>query len=218
MTRHMPPDALLFIAPGCPHCPAVLQGLSDLVKESLIGKMTVVNVAVHPELAEDNGVRAAPWLRLGPFILTGAYSPVELRLWAERAGSPDGAAHYVEHLLKQGGYKQAAVFVTEDAHRLKQLLAIIANPEASLDVRLGVSALLESHAGTAELRELLPRLGDLTRHADHRVRADACYLLGLTGSEAARSHVATCLNDVHQEVREIAAEAWAELDSAKTRG
>lgn len=211
MNHHTPPDALLFISPGCPHCPAVLQALGELVKESLVGKMTVVNVVAHPELAEEQGVRAAPWLRLGPFILTGAYSAAELRLWAERAVSPDGAAHYVEHLLKQGGYRQAVVFIAEDTQRLKPLLAIIANPGASLDIRLGVSALLESYADMPELRELLPQLAELTRHTDHRVRADACHLLGLTGSQAARTDVELCRGDVHEEVRQIAEEAWEEL-------
>jgi thioredoxin-like negative regulator of GroEL len=60
-----PPDALLFIAPGCIHCPVVLQGLSELLKQTLIGKLTVVNVAAHPETAKEYGVRAAPWLQLG---------------------------------------------------------------------------------------------------------------------------------------------------------
>ncbi len=210
-----PPDALLFISPGCPHCPAVLQGLSELLKESLIGKMTVVNVAVHPELAEEHGVRAAPWLRLGPFTLTGAHSPVELRSWAAQAGSSDGIVHYVEYLLKQGGYRQAALFIAEDTQRLKPLLAIIANPAANLEVRLGASALLESYAGKEALQNLLPQLVELTRHEDYRVRADACHLLGLTGSQAARTHVELCLRDANQEVREIAEEALAELESAQ---
>ena len=206
-----PPDALLFISPGCPHCPAVLQGLVELIKESLIGKMTVVNVAIHPELAAEQGVRAAPWLRLGPFTLTGTYSVAELRQWAEWAGSIDGTVHYVEHLLKQGGYRQAAAFIAEDTQRLKPLLGIIANPAANLEVRLGASALLESYAGKAALRELLPQLAELSRHADYRVRADACHLLGLTGSQAARTHVELCLRDANQEVREIAQEVLDEL-------
>lgn len=206
-----PPDALLFITPGCPHCATVLQGLSELVKQSLIGKMTVVNVAAHPEQAQQYGVRAAPWLRLGPFTLTGAHGPAELRRWAGWASVEEGAAYYVEHLLKQGGYKQAVAFIAEDTQRLKPLLAIIANPDAGIDVRLGVSALLEAHANTAELQKLLPQLGELTRHADHRVRADACHLLGLTGSAAARGFLDPCRNDAHEEVREIAQEAIEEL-------
>lgn len=206
-----PPDALLFVAPGCAHCHAVLQGLSEMAKRALIGKITVVNVAAHPEQAAAYGVRATPWLRLGPFTLTGAQSPAELRQWAGWARVEEGAAHYVEHLLKQGGYRQAVAFIAEDTRRLRQLLAIIANPGASLEVRLGVSALLEAHAGTPGLQKLVPQLADLARHADHRVRADACYLLGLTGSAEARSHVEICLNDAHEEVREIAREAIDEL-------
>ncbi|OGS94703.1 MAG: hypothetical protein A3H31_12960 [Gallionellales bacterium RIFCSPLOWO2_02_FULL_57_47] len=213
-----PPDALLFIAPGCPHCATVLQGLNELMKQALIGKLTVVNVAAHPEQAAEQGVRAAPWLRLGPFTLTGAQSPAELRQWAEWASGEKGTAHYVEHLLKQGGYQQAVAFIDADTQRLKPLLAIIANPGANLGVRLGVSALLEAHANTPALRKLLPQLAELTRHADHRVRADACHLLGLTGSAAARTHVENCLNDAHEEVREIAGEAMEELEkhNAKT--
>jgi thiol-disulfide isomerase/thioredoxin len=213
-----PPDALLFIATGCPHCATVLQGLSELVKQGLIGKLTVVDVAEHPELAAKYGVRAAPWLRLGPFTLTGAHSLAELRLWTEWASGEEGTAHYVGHLLKQGGYMQAAAFIDADTQRLKPLLAIVADPGAKLEVRLGVSALLEAHANSPSLQNLLPQLAELTRHADHRVRADACHLLGLTGSTAARTHVEACLNDANEEVREIAEEAMEKLKTkhAKT--
>jgi hypothetical protein len=213
-----PPDALLFTAPGCPHCATVLRGLNELVKQGLIGRLTVVDVAGHPEQAAEYGVRAAPWLRLGPFTLTGAHSPAELRLWAGWANGDEGTAHYVEHLLRQGGYKQAAAFIDADTQRLKPLLSIVADPGANLGVRLGVNALLESHANSPSLQKLLPQLAELTRHADHRVRADACHLLGLTGSTAARPHVEACLRDAHEEVREIAKEAMETLakQNAKT--
>jgi thioredoxin-like negative regulator of GroEL len=206
------PDALLFITPGCPHCPAVLHGLSDLVKQAIIGKLTVVNVAAHPELAAEYGVRAAPWLRLGPFTLTGAHSAAELRQWVEWSSGEEGIAHYVEHLLKEGGYKQAGIFIAEDTQRLSPLLAIVADPEKSIEVRVGVDALLEAYGNTPALQKLLPQLAELTQHADHRVRADACNLLGLSGSAAARPYLATCANDSSEEVREIAAESLELLD------
>lgn len=207
----VPPDALLFIAPGCPHCATVLQGLGDLVKQGLIGKLTVVNATVHPDQAAELGVRAAPWLRLGPFTLSGAHSAGELRLWARWANGEEGIARYVGHLLRQGGYQQAAAFIDADTRRLRALLAVVADPGANLEVRLGVSALLEAHAGTPALQQLLPQLAEFTRHADHRVRADACHLLGLTGSGAAYPHLKACMDDAHEEVREIAEEALEEL-------
>ena len=211
-----PPDALLFITPGCPHCPVVLQGLSDLIKQAVIGQLTVVNVAAHPEMAEQYGVRAAPWLRLGPFTLTGAHSPVELRQWVEWSSNEAGIAHYVEHLLNSGQYKDAKAFIAEDTRRLKPLLAIVADPGKQIEVRVGVDALLEAYRNATPLQDLLPQLAELSRHADHRVRADACNLLGLSGSAEARPILRDCLNDIHEEVREIAAESLQLLDTKHT--
>lgn len=93
----------------------------------------------------------------------------------------------------------------------------MANPDANISVRLGVSALLEAYANMPELQALLPQLAELTFHFDHRVRADACHLLGLSGSAAARPYVEACLKDVHEEVREIAGEAMEKLAKKRTK-
>jgi len=63
------------------------------------------------------------------------------------------------------------------------------------------------------LQDLLPQLAELSRHPDHRVRADACNLLGLSGSEEARDYLKICLNDSSEEVREIATESLLLLDT-----
>ena len=99
----MPPDALLFVTPDCPHCATVMLGLGELARQGLVGRVTVVDAALHPERAAEYGVRTAPWVRLGPFTLTGAQSLAELRLWAEWANGEEGIARYVEQLLKLGG-------------------------------------------------------------------------------------------------------------------
>ena len=75
-----PPDALLFITPGCPHCAGVLEGLGEPVKQMLIGKMTVVNVAAHPELAAEYGVRSDACHLLGLASSAAARAPVEICL------------------------------------------------------------------------------------------------------------------------------------------
>lgn len=206
-----PPDALLFITTGCPHCPAVLQGVSELVKQGAIGKLTVINVMAHPELAAQHGVRAAPWLRLGPFTLTGAQTPAQLQQWTAWASDEQGQLHYLEHLFKEGDLRGAEAFVAETPQRLALLLATIANPEEAITVRLGANALLEGYAGRSELQALLPQLAELSRHSDHRIRADACHLLGLTATAEARPILEVCLNDESADVREIAADSLAAL-------
>lgn len=209
-----PPDALLFIAPGCAHCPAVLQGLSDLLKQTQIGKLTVINVAAHPEEAQKYGVRAAPWLKLGPFTLTGAQTPAELKQWVEWCSSDQGFVQYFEQLLQDGSIKAAGEFVAEEPQRLKHLLSFMADPEKSLIVRAGASAILESYHNKPPLQDLLQELGKLSTHSDHRVRADACHLLGLTGSAEAMSLLMKCAADTDAEVREIAQESLELLNHA----
>ena len=109
---HTPPDAEVLIATGCAHCPAVLQALSDLVKEGLIRQLRVSNIVADAARAQELGVRTTPWTRIGPFTLAGNYSPAELRHWAEQAGSDEGIADYIRTHLKDGELKQIETFLS----------------------------------------------------------------------------------------------------------
>jgi hypothetical protein len=202
-----PPDALLFIAPGCPHCPVVLQGLGELVKLGAIGRLEVINVAAHPELAAQHGVRSAPWTRIGAFELEGAQTPQELRRWAELAGSADGISVYLEQLLRDGQLAHAEQQLARHPDWLTQLLPLLTKLDLPMQVRIGVGALFEGHAGSAELQALIPALGELSRADDHSLRADACHYLGLSGGAEAVPFLRARLEDESGEVREIAAES-----------
>ncbi len=204
------PDALLLISSGCPHCPSVLQGLSELVKGGQIGALEVVNVGAHPERAAALGVRSVPWLRLGPFALEGLIGPAELRRWAERAASGEDMAGYFAEKLAAGGLAEVEALLTAEPQHLPALLELVADSESPMQVRLGVAALLEQRAGSKALQALVPRLAELSAAADHRVRSDACHYLGLSGSPAAAAALRARLQDPNGEVREIAAEALAE--------
>lgn len=201
------PDALLFITPGCPHCPVVLQGLAELVKSGAIGSLEVVNAAERPERAAELGVRSAPWTRIGGYVLQGAQTPAELKTWAERAASGRGDSEYLRELLGSGQLDAAEKFLAEKGARLKAVIPLLEDTEAPMQVRVGAGALLESQSGSEELRALIPELARLTRHEDHRIRGDACHYLGLTGSEEAVTYLRACEEDPSEEVREIAAES-----------
>lgn len=203
----MSADALLFLSSHCPHCPAVLAGLSELVKRGVIGRLEVVNLEIHPEAAELQGVRSVPWLRLGPFELAGARTRGELETWAKRAAGTTGMADAFHDLLKSGDLQQVLALIAVSPDRLAALLPIVGNPEASMNVRLGAGAALEEYAGTPSLKNLISPLGELSTHSDPRVRADACHYLGLARDEAARPWLEARLEDADADVREIAREA-----------
>jgi thiol-disulfide isomerase/thioredoxin len=205
------PDALLLISTHCPHCPAVLAALADLVKQGVIGRLEAINLEQHPEVGQALGVRSVPWLRIGRIELSGIHSKAELAEWAAKADSEAGLGDWFHLLLKEGQLPRAQAAVEADPGLLAAVLPIVGNVDASLNVRLGAGVLLETFAGTATLRALVPRLGELSQHADARVRADACHYLGLSGDVAARPWLEARLKDEDADVREIAAESLQSL-------
>lgn len=214
MSAFLPPDVLMFLSTHCPHCPSVLSGLTDLLKRGEIARLEAINLEARPEAATTLGVRSVPWLMIGPFELSGLQSPAELAEWTRRAGSQDGIAEGLHALLVMGALEQVQAITTRKPEYLAALLPIMANPEASLNVRIGAGAVFEEQAGSAGLKALLPQLGELSQHPDPRIRADACYTLGLTRHPPARIWLQPRLKDRDADVREIAAESLAALPAA----
>jgi len=202
---------LLLLSPSCPHCPAMLQILGELIKDGTLGRLEAVNVAAHPEVAAEYGVRSVPWLRLGPFELAGMRARDELAYWAKLAATGGGMSDYFHVQLKEGGLAQVRTAIEKQPSLLAELLPIVANPEASINVRIGASVIFEGLVGSPALQALLPRLIELAGHADSRVRADACFYLGLSGAAEARGALTAALGDSNAEVREIAGEALEAL-------
>lgn len=207
-----PPDALLLLSTQCPHCPTVLEGLADLVKQGLIGRLEVINTIARPDIAQQLGVRTVPWIKLGDFELEGLHSPAELRRWAERVDSDSGIGAYYTNLFKQGQLSKALAVIRKHPHHMPAVVALAADPDTELTVRIGVSALMEDAAGSALLQGQLPAFADLARHTDPRVRSDACHFLALTRHEAARVPLKQLSNDPERAVREVATDSLEELE------
>lgn len=207
MTESQAPKALLFTAPGCPHCPGVKAALEKLQQEGVLASLEVVSVTEYQERAAELGVRSVPWLKLGEFTLTGAQTPQQLRQWAERAAAPGGMSGYLEHLLANGELKEAETLLEKQPQHLEALLPLLKDHETKIQVRLGIGALLEGFEDTDALRALLPQLLELSRDDDHRTRSDTCHYLGLSHSEEALPALEARLQDDNEAVREIAAES-----------
>ena len=207
------PDALLLVTGGCPHCPAVLQALTGLLKEGVIGRLEVVNVAVHTEAAEERNVQSVPWTRIGPYEIPGVISPAELKRYAQGADDQTFFDNYVLDLLKTGRRARFEALVKNEPERIHSLARLMTNPEASMAIRLGIGAVLEEFQGTELTRPLVPGLGALLASENPLLRADACHFLTLIGGEEARPYMQTCLNHTDAELREMAKEWMGESNS-----
>jgi hypothetical protein len=209
-----PPDALMLLGTHCPHCPSVLGSLSELVKQGVIARLEVVNLEQRPETGRELGVRSVPWVRIGPFEFSGLHSKAELQSWAELAGTEQGTTQYFEQLLGDGEVMRVLGMISKDHSLLHALIGLVSNVDAKINARIGAGVIMEDYEGKPELLALIPELGELTRHADARVRSDACHYLSLTHDDSVRQYIEPLLDDEHEEVREVAEESLVELANA----
>ena len=206
-----PADTLLLIAPGCPHCSTVLAALSDMVKKGEIGRLDIVNIAIHPETAQAHGARSAPWIKIGHFELSGNYTPGELAEWAAKAASGGGHAAYLRELLEQQQLDTALSKFRENPELVKALIRLLQSEDTPISVRFGLSAIIEELAPEGLLAPYISEIGSLTHSETPSIRADAAHFLGLTGHVDAASYIEELLNDPIDDVREIAKESLSLL-------
>ncbi len=200
------PDALLLMTAGCPHCPAALQALTALLKEGSIGRLEIVNVAIHTEEAEVRGVKSVPWIQIGPFEVEGVSSPAKLRELANGVNDDAVFDNWLLETLKAGQRQKFESLVRREPRRIHGLARLMTNPETSMAVRLGLGAILEELQGSGLTEPLIPALGEMLKSQDRLLKADACHFLTLIGGEGIRPFMQGCLDDADPEIREMADE------------
>ncbi|VAX11918.1 hypothetical protein MNBD_GAMMA24-2443 [hydrothermal vent metagenome] len=210
------PDAELLLATGCAHCAIVLEGLSQLVKEGLIGHLEITNIAIQPQRAQQLNVRSVPWTRLGPFILEGQYSPGELRKWAQRANSLEGMSDYIAEQLKQGKLDKLIKMLNNAPQQLRALIPLLEDEDTEMQVRIGIDAILESIEDKSGLALLIPEFSHLASHKSPRIRADIGYYLALTGSQEAIPVLKKLAQDESKDIQEIAQEGLERLSEVES--
>ena len=214
MTSAQNPQALLFIATGCQHCPSVLQSLSELVKSGTLSSLEVVNLQQNPERANELGIRSVPWVKIGPFELTGLRSKSELQQWVQRADEPSAMGDYFGELMISGEINKVQTIINNNPEYFKTLFELMAKADTTLSVRIGIGAVIEDFAGSELLKNNIDTLGAYTKHAEAHVRTDACHYLGLSQSKKAIEYIEPLLNDENKDVREAAEETLEELNQS----
>jgi len=206
-----PPTVLMLMGTRCSYCGPMMQILAELMKAGKIGELRIVNIENASELATELGVRSVPWLQIGPFELAGSRTKQELLLWLERASSFDGVTEYLEEVLAEGNIKYANRLVQRYPQALENVIDLMADPEAKINVRLGVGVIIEELAETEQFKAVIPRLIDYLSDDDARIRGDACHYLSLTRDPAYIPLFEKLLSDESEEVREIAQDSLDDL-------
>lgn len=205
------PDALMLLSTHCAHCPSVLSSLAELMKQGVLAKLEVINLEQRPEIARQLGVYSVPWVRIGPFELTGQRSLAEFRQWAQTSATHQGLRDYIETMLAEGEVERVLAMIAKDTGVMARVIELLDFADEKLNVRLGIGVIMEEYEGRSLLQEYIPQLGKLTQHADPRVRGDVCHYLALSHSSDARVFIQPLLHDESADVREVAEESLPSL-------
>ena len=204
------PSVKILITPQCPHCPAVISGLITLLKSGKIGKLEIINIVEHPEIARQKRVRSVPWTQINSLELSGALSGKELEKWVAVARELQ-QSDYLIHLLETDRLQQAIEQIKRDPQQLSDLLMLLNDLETPMAVRIGIGAVLEEFEGTALISAVIAPLLSMLTSEHQQVRADAAHYLSLTADREVIPALEPLLHDPDAEVREIAAETIEEL-------
>lgn len=205
------PDAVMLMGTTCPYCPTVLKALQSLLDSGHIDTLETYNIEEHPDIARQYGVRSVPWVRIGEFELEGLRSEKELREWAEKAASGGGLSDWLLEQLGSGRIDATLDRVLSEPKGMSALLALFEDPDTELNIRIGISAVMEDLEGSELLKAHTEALGALTLHKEARVRGDACHYLALSHDPSARKWIEPLLEDPDADVREVAQDSLATL-------
>jgi hypothetical protein len=189
----------------------MMQMLMEFMKVGQIAELRLVNIENAPELASELGVRSVPWLKIGPFELTGSRTKKELQLWLQRASSLDGMTDYLVEVLSEGNVGAASKLIHGYPQALENVIELMADPEAKINVRLGAGVIIEEMAESETFKSVIPRLLDYLSNDDARIRGDACHYLSLTKDSSYIPDIERLLTDDSEEVREIAQDSLDDL-------
>ncbi|MGD8926829.1 MAG: HEAT repeat domain-containing protein [Thioalkalispiraceae bacterium] len=204
--------AILFTSQQCPHCPSVKRILQSLQQAGKLAALEIFDITEHQQEAEQYQVRAVPWFKIGDLVFQGLHTASELEYWVENACTDAGILNYMIEKLKEGKLTEVESLIKQHPTWLNIAMQIVADIDTPLQARIGLGAILEGLAGSQQLNELLPALEELARHTDHRVRGDACHYLGFIKSPKSKEILKHCLDDEHEEVREIAQDSLDNFD------
>jgi hypothetical protein len=207
------PVGLMLMGSHCIYCAPMKIILSDLKARGSISKLEIFDIEDKPELAADLGVRSVPWLQIGPFELQGSRTRKELELWLSRASSFEGVSEYFSEVLAEGKIDYANKLIKRHPDTLSNIIDLMADADAKINVRLGVGVIIEELAESEVFKVVVPKLIEYLSHSDARVRGDACHYLSLTKDRSYVTVIKKMLVDESDEVKEIAQDSLEDLQA-----
>lgn len=185
-----PCDLTLYITPGCPHCPGVMDTVLPLAEASHKIRLQIIDGSLFPEAAKKANVLSAPCLVLDKgFRWTGAVSRKEILSMILEQDASNLSAQALKNILEQGKADWIAGQMLKSDMIFNGYVELLLNETWS--VRLGAMVALETLAQknpnlAHKLCPLLIKAFDLAKIP---VQGDILYALGEAGDLETRTWI-----------------------------
>jgi len=205
----------LYVAPSCPHCPAMVRTMVRLAYACESISLTIVDGTLFPEQASADGVMSAPCLVLNKDIQwIGNVDPMEVVDMILNQDPSNLSLSALKRILEQGRASWIAARIMEAGKISPAFIELLLHDTWS--VRLGAMVVLEEI--TEKMPDLASRISEplwqAFEGAGPTVKGDILYALGEAGDPAIESRLRKLVATLDDpELREAGAEALATLIS-----
>ncbi|MCK5917752.1 MAG: thioredoxin family protein, partial [Cocleimonas sp.] len=149
-------DALLILSSSCPHCPSVLNHLSDLVKSGEIAQLTIINIDQQPLAAQKYSVRSVPWIKIGNQHLQGLQTLETLKQNIKWAKDKQSLSADFDFLLSDGQASKVTDYIIQDPSAINTILELLGDNGTVLSTRIGIGVIMEDFASSELLQSIIP--------------------------------------------------------------
>ena len=216
MNSNIKSSAELFVATGCSHCPIVLNELSEQLKKGQLSSLKVTNIAVDNDRATELGIRSVPWFSLANensfMIFSGDHTPKEIQKWLTASHSKKGMQEYIEEYLTNGQLMSITQAIQIKPEMFKHIIAMLEDDETSMNIRIGLDALIENFSRSEILKQQTTSLKKIASSNNIRLQIDALHYIALTGDTENKVFLEEMTRHENKQVKEAAIEALETLN------
>ena len=178
----------LFVLHDCQLCPQMEKIFKNMYESGAVNSLEVMDVAQHPEIAKQYNIRSVPFYLINDVAFSGLKSATDIR---QLLGMDETKKfeQQISQLLTEGDLGSTQELVSSNEGARKAMIQLLTNEDTELLIRIGLTAVFESLAGTGIFIEFEDQIIEMAENPDERIAIDAMYYLSLMATESSIRHL-----------------------------
>lgn len=206
----------LFVMHNCQICPQMERLFKDMHQKGAIDALEIIDIGEHPDIAQKHNIRSVPHYLINDVAFYGLKTQQEILTLLQQKDI-DKWQEFIKSELAEGQLDTVEQAIREEISARDAMMLLLIDSETSLVVRIGLSAIIESIAGTGILNQYENQFIDLTQHNDESIAIDAIYYLSLLATQSCVATLIEIAQNGLENLKLHAAEALEELSSEQLK-